>query len=1827
MNQANSDAKKVFLGALDRDSPDELTRYLDEQCGENVESRSRVEELLRAHGEVGNFLGGPPSKNPTADAPLAEGAGTVIGPYKLLQQIGEGGMGVVYMADQTEPVERRVALKIIKPGMDTQQVIARFEAERQALAMMDHPNIAKVLDAGTTESGRPYFVMELVKGVPITEYCDQQQLTPKDRLELFIPVCHAVQHAHQKGLIHRDLKPNNILIARYDDRAVPKVIDFGVAKATAQRLTEKTMFTQYGQIIGTLEYMSPEQAQLNQLDIDTRSDIYALGVLLYELLTGTTPFDRKRLQSAAFEEMMRIIREEDPPRPSTRLSTSATLPTVAANRHLEPQRLTALVRGDLDWIVMKALEKDRSRRYETANGLAEDIQHYLHDEPVRACPPSAVYRFRKFARRNKATLTTAVMVAAALLFGLMGTGWQAVRATRAEGEAKTERDIAKAERSEADEARQLAEQQKEQVTHLLTSSYVNRAQTLCEQGEIGRGMIWFAHALRMTPDDAHDLGHVIRANLAAWAPHLHSLKTMVQAPSEIVAVDLSPDGSRILTGSADGVLRLWDAATGGQIAESALRHEAWAEFAASAHVGCAVFSPDGSRILTASYEGTAHLWNATTLEPVGKPLQHAPVNEPVEPKYRVRIVAFSPDGLRIATASGHGGVGTVRLWDAATLEPVGGPFQAGSPLTARFCPDGLRVIVWKLDSASGVHQLWDVDRAKPIGPPVAPYSAVAAAIGPDGSMFAIAVRHGGIGLCRAGESDPVLQPIVSAGGIARTLLFNPDGSRLCGGDTRASILWDTATGMPVGPPMRQGSAARVVAFSRDGTHILAGGEQGSVWLWEVASDKSAGLVMEHEDRVVAAGFGPRGLRLLTNTDNSFQFRNAKTGEAIGTAFSQQGEVGKTPFSGRLLFSPDGSRVLIPGNPFQLRDVTTGQPIGPTPDASFGATFSPDGSRILGESYDFARLWDTATLEPIGTTLPHREPAGAVAFSPNGMRFITGSYDGTTTLWDATTLEPIGKSLRFQSGIQALAYGPDGALILAGFTSGAVRLWDSSTLAPIGLPVHHQNIVQSVAFSPDSSRFLTSSSDETSQLWDTSTQERVGPQFEHRGFRRPWGSFSGDGTEILVVGQEGKAQLWKAPPGPLDGSREQIALWTELVTGLTLNESDDVEPLDGLAWQERRRRVERLGGPPTSVPLLPAAPPPETTHSRVIALALAGHATAEHGQWEKAAAEFAKALGLSNDSPTLRSQIACWWGKLADDWLESAQHDESEKSCAPVVQFFKQSVEALPDGPAFQAVVARQSSRLIHILRKTGATEEARRHYCGALASILGEGSAGKSPQKLRDEAAKLLGISVREASELLINHCTKAIERDAVDWRAFATRGDLLQDLKQWERAIEDLSAAIRIKPDDLRSRFLRVSCYAMLREFENALADSDRLIELDPNNTWAYAQRASCLNELDYPERAITDCDRALQLDPRNYNAMLRRAEANANLERYESAYADVIEGIRLSPDTITYRWEVLVHVALSSQNPDLLAEPLDDLREHFGELEPGSPTAMRLAKLYALQARLLRQMGRLDDAVDAERQLVALYPSEWKHRLDAGTNLVNEGIGLVQVGHDEEADSRFAVASLLIEQVIDEIRDQPNLRYKLAICHQLLGRIHASTGRAQDALTAFNRALELQPRYAFAHARLADFLLTNTEVRDPAQALEHATQAVDIQPDAAHFQGSLGRARYRTGDYAAAVETLEKSIASAAPARAAGGSFRKASDCFFLAMAHWQLGHQQEARESYGRAIELAEKYAANEDLSRLRAEAAQLLGIVPEVKETVASAAESDTKSRDSGHHAPP
>jgi len=462
MRDDSEKIESILVNALEIPSESARHAYITKCCGEDLELRQRVEKLVENHFLAGDFLTSRAQGWPTK---VGERLDEWVGPYQLLEQIGEGGFGVVFLAEQQKPIRRKVALKVIKPGMDTSQLVARFENERQALALMEHPNIARVLDVGETDSGRPYFVMELVKGVPITEYCDEHHLTTRERLELFVSVCQAVQHAHQKGIIHRDIKPSNVLIAQVDGKPVSKVIDFGVAKAISANLLEVSLETNFGTIVGTPQYMSPEQASTKNVDVDTRTDVYSLGVLLYELMTGSPPFDKKSFADAGILEMLRVIREVDPPTPSSKLSSADGVEKIAANRNIEPRQLSSLLRRDLEWIVMKCLEKDRARRYATANGLARDIERYLNEEPVEAGPPGAGYKLRKFLQRNRRSVIASTLLLLSLLAGIVGTSIGFVRAERGQQAARVEQRNADRQRDRAEKHYQRA---LEAVDRLLT---------------------------------------------------------------------------------------------------------------------------------------------------------------------------------------------------------------------------------------------------------------------------------------------------------------------------------------------------------------------------------------------------------------------------------------------------------------------------------------------------------------------------------------------------------------------------------------------------------------------------------------------------------------------------------------------------------------------------------------------------------------------------------------------------------------------------------------------------------------------------------------------------------------------------------------------------------------------------------------------------------------------------------------------------------------------------------------------------------------------------------------------------------------------------------------------------------------------------------------------------------------------------------------------------------------------------------------------------------------------------------------------------------------
>ncbi len=641
---------QVFIDALKMANPAEREAFLDAVCTGNPDARAAIAALLRVQANNPDFLEQPAdllagTQDAAPDMPCTtardeERPGTVLaGRYKLLEEIGAGGMGTVWMAQQTEPIKRLVAVKLIKAGMDSKSVVARFEAERHALALMDHPHIAKVHDAGTTETGRPFFVMELVKGIPLTKYCDNHHLTPQQRLELFVPVCQAVQHAHQKGIIHRDLKPGNLLVALYDGKPVPKVIDFGVAKAAGPPLTEHTLVTGFGTVVGTLEYMSPEQAELNQIDIDTRSDIYSLGVVLYELLTGSTPLDRKRHKQTAFVEMLRFIREEEPPKPSTRLSDSKdSLPSISAQRHMEPANLARLVRGELDWIVMKSLDKDRSRRYETASGFAADVQRYLNDETVQACPPTVGYRLRKFARRNKRPVVAGLALAALLLLGTVGTSIGLAWALQAEYTATL---AAAAEAQAKDSLKQTLDDE-------MQDAYFRRI-TLAYRELLADNLGGALKLLELCPQELRKWEWHCLMRLCRVEP------VVLRDTTEVNSIAFSAKGELLASAGGDGKIKVWNSETGKVIKTLENAHSGYA---------CSVaFHHDGKHLASVGVD-----WQGKEVKPVkevkvwdlttGDQVFHAPCDS-VHVSGTAYAVAFSPDGNQLAVGSD----GDVMLWD------------------------------------------------------------------------------------------------------------------------------------------------------------------------------------------------------------------------------------------------------------------------------------------------------------------------------------------------------------------------------------------------------------------------------------------------------------------------------------------------------------------------------------------------------------------------------------------------------------------------------------------------------------------------------------------------------------------------------------------------------------------------------------------------------------------------------------------------------------------------------------------------------------------------------------------------------------------------------------------------------------------------------------------------------------------------------------------------------------------------------------------------------------------------------------------------------------
>jgi WD40 repeat protein/serine/threonine protein kinase len=1105
--------RDVFLAALEKEPADQAA-FLDAACGGDLALRRRVEDLLRTQQAVSNFpqtaavpdaktalagqAVGPGGTNVVAN--VTEKPGDCIGRYKLLQQIGEGGCGVVYMAEQEEHLRRRVALKVIKLGMDTKQVIARFESERQALALMDHPNIAKVLDAGATETGRPYFVMELVRGVRITEYCDQHRLPIAERLKLFIQVCLAIQHAHQKGVIHRDIKPSNILVTLHDGTPVPKVIDFGIAKATERRLTDKTLFTEFTAFIGTPAYMSPEQAEMSGLDIDTRSDIYALGVLLYELLTGKTPFDGETLLRAGLDECRRTIREQEPVRPSSRLATlvGPDLTTAAHQRGLEAPKLIHLLSGDLDWIAMKCLEKDRTRRYPTANGLATDVQCYLDGEPVLARPPSNVYRFKKMVHRHRRVFAAVAAITVTLLGGIAVSTWEAIRAIKAERSESQLRRLAEHEQKRAEEETTLA-RANEYVAHM------NLAWHSLKDGNYGRAFrLLEQHRPRAGEPDLRGFEWRYLWQLCQGDAHI----ALPDQGGPVESVAFSPSGDLLAVGTRDKV-NIWNVRT-----RSLVTSQAQGAFSLA-------FLPDGKALVTASRG--VRVWRTSDWTEQGSwqsgrgpGFAFGPGPGP-GPDFGPGIT-LSSDASRLAAPTRQG----ITVRNTASWEEI--RHLSGASAPDAFSPDAntlatdadAGITLWPLQGATNGLVLEDSTNVfiRGFGPGMMADRAMA--FSPDGKSF-VAARNTlsakGVFILSVWDTTsgkeiavmPEDPEHIEHTGIISSLAFSPDGRTLATASMDHSVrLWDVAKRQPIAALQGHLNEVMAVIFAPDGQSLVSGARGGGVKIWPTQTEHKEDFLPGFA-RPLAFSKDGQTLACLSQT-NSVLFLDLNAGAAERQLPL---ETQRVPMNGPRMRAL--SAVAVSGD---LRTLAQGL---------------EDGS---------VKLWNTETLEA-RTLKASDRPVELVALSPDGRMLITGGRGGRLHAWDlrSNTNSPLP--------IEAMHafFSPDGRTLaafqrsfLAGFPPGmgartqtstpatnSVLLWDVPTASLRTSLVMDNQPGIGTAFSPDSSLLATANFD-VIRLWDVGSGKLVGACTGHK--QSVWSvAFAPDGKTLVSASDDSTLKLW------------------------------------------------------------------------------------------------------------------------------------------------------------------------------------------------------------------------------------------------------------------------------------------------------------------------------------------------------------------------------------------------------------------------------------------------------------------------------------------------------------------------------------------------------------------------------------------------------------------------------------------------------------------------------------------------------------------------------
>lgn len=1084
--------KALLVAAIDFSNVDERAAFLKRECGDDVQLRERLDILLHAcdaplpHKETIATAAYLPLtdtlKQRVSIVPGVEQAFTLTnsdslmsGKYRLVERIGQGGMGEVWTAEQTEPVKRRVAVKLILGGRNSENVIRRFEAERQALALMDHPGIARIYDGGITDQGMPFFVMELVQGVPLTTYCDDKRLTIRQRLELFVSICLAVQHAHQKGIIHRDLKPGNILVTEVDGKPLPKIIDFGVAKAVEQQLTDES-YGDTGAIVGTPTYMSPEQADPSSMDIDTRTDLYALGVILFELLVGAPPLDARQFKKGALFEMLRMVREVDPPRLSTKLASSDNIPAIAARRSTQPHPLVRELQGDLDWITQKALEKDRTRRYDTAHSFVMDLSRYLNGEAVLAHPPNRWYRLKKFVKRHRIPLllgSTMLLAFLGALFGVIKANNEQI-ATQLRQEAESARDGEKAARNSAEQARdgeRVARREVEKEREKLAVFEYGKTIQIAYQS-------W----LENNVPAARALLEGARKDLRGWewkfVNRICNTEqfTLQGHAGQLASVVYSADGSRILTASGDKTAKIWDAKTG-KLLVSLNGH--------TSVLVSAAFSKNGKRIVTGSMQN-AKVWDAET----GAELLTVQVERQL-----MNDAAINHDGSRIVTSGDiYTGNGKAQVWDTATGKEL---LTLRAPLSpfykVAFSHNGERILTACGDKTAKV---WDATNGKLL-------------------------------LTLKGHTSNV--------GCAS---YNYDSSKIvtASGDKTAKV-WDANTGKESITLGGHTQAVACVAFSRDGKQIVSASSDKTAKVWNATTGVEVATLRGHNDNVVSAAFNADGTCVATASTDA----TAKVW-VIQNNLERLTLKGHTTGVNSARFNADGTKIVTASwdGTTRIWDAASGKSITTlkaTPAQSsivrspvMMATWNGSSTRVATAHGDgVARIWDADSGRELLALKGHVGTVYSVNFTPDNSMIVTGGHDTTIRVWDSTTGKEVLKIAGHQGSVASACFNNDGTRIVSSSYDRTAKVWDAQTGKELLTLKGHSYTVASAAFNREGTLIVTASHDSTAKLWNARTGQEILTLRGHTSAVRK-ASFNSDGTRIVTASADRSAKVWDVQTG-------------------------------------------------------------------------------------------------------------------------------------------------------------------------------------------------------------------------------------------------------------------------------------------------------------------------------------------------------------------------------------------------------------------------------------------------------------------------------------------------------------------------------------------------------------------------------------------------------------------------------------------------------------------------------------------------------------------------